>query len=326
MTPRFNSPSFEWVLRSLVETLDSIGYRGELVEQGYHYRDFLAPGTPDRLIDAALFGRTPPDYHTALIGIAMPNGESGETLINSHRSLGAPIIIEIGEPEIGIWSVGHRPDQTRKQHSFDLPKFRAWVKAHTSELSPTEFLRTKNIKKGPSFIQGSLFAGLIPELEDRIAETLEELYGDNAGAHAAELVATMRAHGAFCALVTGGFTLYSGYVREFLGFDNDQANRLEIVDGRLTGRVLKPVLDRLAKQACLLRLCQELSITPREAVAVGDGANDLAMVLSAGLGVAYHAQSMLAGAAAMRVDHGDLTALLYAQGYRASEIGANAGS
>ena len=137
---------------------------------------------------------------------------------------------------------------------------------------------------------------------------------------AAELVATMHAHGAFCALVTGGFSVYSGYVRELLGFDHDQANRLEIVDGKLTGGVRKPILDRHAKQAGLMRLCQELSITPRQAIAVGDGANDLAMVLSAGLGVAYRGKPVLAEAAAMRVDHGDLTALLYAQGYRAREI------
>ena len=141
---------------------------------------------------------------------------------------------------------------------------------------------------------------------------------------AAELVASMRANGAFCALVTGGFSIYSGYVRTLLGFDSDQANRLEIVDGALTGRVLKPILDRHAKQACLLQLCQKLSLTPRDALAVGDGANDLAMVLSAGLGVAYHGKPILAAAAAMRVDHGDLTALLYAQGYRASEFTSKA--
>lgn len=137
---------------------------------------------------------------------------------------------------------------------------------------------------------------------------------------AAELVATMRAHGAFCALLTGGFSVYSGYVRELLGFDHDQANVLDVIEGKLTGRVRKPVLDRQAKQAGMIRLCQELSITPRETIAVGDGANDLAMVLSAGLGVAFRARPVLAEAAAMRVDHGDLTALLYAQGYRAAEI------
>ena len=137
---------------------------------------------------------------------------------------------------------------------------------------------------------------------------------------ALELVATMRANGAFCALVSGGFTVYSEYVREMVGFDHDQANRLEIVDGKLTGRVVKPVLDRHAKRACLLRLAGELSISPVETVAVGDGANDLAMVLAAGMGVAYHGKPILAEIAAMRIDHGDLRAILYAQGYGEQRI------
>lgn len=137
---------------------------------------------------------------------------------------------------------------------------------------------------------------------------------------AIELVATMRANGAYCALVSGGFTFYSEYVRERVGFDYDQANRLEILDGKLTGRIIKPVLDRHAKQDCLLRLAGKLDLTPRQAVAVGDGANDLAMVLAAGLGVAYRGKPILAEAAALRVDHGDLTALLYAQGYREKDI------
>ena len=137
---------------------------------------------------------------------------------------------------------------------------------------------------------------------------------------AVELVATMRANGAYCALVSGGFTIYSDYVRERVGFDLDQANHLEIVDGKLTGRVIKPILDRHAKQACLIRLADELSVSPTESIAVGDGANDLAMVLAAGLGVAYHGKPILAETAAMRVDHGDLTALLYAQGYRKDEF------
>lgn len=158
-------------------------------------------------------------------------------------------------------------------------------------------------------------------LEGLDAPVLEKLQGNirvNPGA--AELVATMRANGAYCALVSGGFTVYSEYVRELVGFDHDQANRLEIVDGKLTGRVVEPILDRLAKQACLLGLAKDLAISPGLTVAVGDGANDLAMVLAAGLGVAYRAKPILAETAAMRIDHGDLTALLYAQGYRDDEI------
>jgi phosphoserine phosphatase len=159
---------------------------------------------------------------------------------------------------------------------------------------------------------------MLEGLDAPVLEKMREKIIVNPGA--AELVATMRANGAHCALVSGGFTVYSEYVRELLGFDTDQANRLEIVDGKLTGRVLAPILDRQAKQACLLRLSKELSISPALAIAVGDGANDLAMIVAAGLGVAYHGKPILAETAAMRIDHGDLTALLYAQGYRQEEI------
>ena len=159
---------------------------------------------------------------------------------------------------------------------------------------------------------------MLEGLDVAVAEKLRSNIKVNPGA--IELVATMRANGACCALVSGGFTIYSEYVRELAGFDLDQANHLEIVDGKLTGRVVKPILDRHAKQACLLRLAGELSVPPAATVAVGDGANDLAMVLAAGLGVAYYGKPILAETATMRVDHGDLTALLYAQGYREEEI------
>lgn len=159
-----------------------------------------------------------------------------------------------------------------------------------------------------------MLAGMDAEVLDRMRENIRV----NPGARA--LVATMRANGAYCALVSGGFTVYSGHVAERVGFDIHQANRLEIVDGKLTGRVIKPILDRHAKQAFLLTLTQERGISPRETLAIGDGANDLAMVLVAGLGIAYHAKPILAAAAGMRIEYGDLTAPLYAQGYRGEEI------
>ncbi len=157
------------------------------------------------------------------------------------------------------------------------------------------------------------------------AGVLEQLYGRivlNPGA--AELVATMRRHGARCALVSGGFTMFSRHVRERLGFDVDQANELEVDGGKLTGRVVEPILDRRSKRDCLERLARELALAPQQTMAVGDGANDLDMVKAAGLGVAYRAKPILAEAAGMRVDHGDLTALLYAQGYRREDIAATA--
>lgn len=158
-------------------------------------------------------------------------------------------------------------------------------------------------------------------LEGLDASLLEKRFaGIKVNPGAIQLVATMRANGAYCALVSGGFTVYSDHVRKLIGFDHAQANRLEVADGKLTGRVAEPVLDRDAKRACLMQMADKLSITPAEAVAVGDGANDLAMVKAAGLGVAYHGKPILAEAADLRVDHGDLTALLYAQGYRAEEF------
>jgi phosphoserine phosphatase len=160
--------------------------------------------------------------------------------------------------------------------------------------------------------------GMLAGLDGVALERLYERISVNPGA--VELVATMRRHGAYCALVSGGFTVFSHYVRDRTGFDCDQANRLEINSGKLTGRVVEPILDRRSKRDCLERLARDLSLAPHQTIAVGDGANDLEMIRAAGLGVAYRAKPILAEAATMRVDYADLTALLYAQGYRREDI------
>lgn len=134
------------------------------------------------------------------------------------------------------------------------------------------------------------------------------------------LVGTMRAHGAYTVLVSGGFDYFTGRVRRLAGFDADVANRLEMCDGALTGRVVEPVFGRDAKLATLRRLAAARGLTPAQTLAVGDGANDLAMIRAAGLGVAWRAKPIVAAGAPVRIDHGDLTALLYLQGYRASEF------
>jgi phosphoserine phosphatase len=136
------------------------------------------------------------------------------------------------------------------------------------------------------------------------------------------LVATMRRDGAATALVTGGFTVFADRVAVELGFDRVVANRLEIVGERLTGRVLPPIVTAEAKRQELRALAAELGIAPDAALAVGDGANDLPMLAIAGLGVAFHAKPVVAGAARMRLDHADLTGLLYAQGYGKAEFAA----
>jgi phosphoserine phosphatase len=137
---------------------------------------------------------------------------------------------------------------------------------------------------------------------------------------AATLVATMRAHGAFCALVSGGFTFFTNRVREKLGFDLDQANTLHDDGKALTGTVAEPILDRDAKLATLSRLCAERGIPLADALTVGDGANDLAMLRAAGLGVAFRAKPIVAREARARVDHTGLGALLFAQGYRRADF------
>jgi phosphoserine phosphatase len=130
------------------------------------------------------------------------------------------------------------------------------------------------------------------------------------------LVATMRAHGAYTCLVSGGFTLFTQTIGAMIGFDEDRSNIL-LVDGdaKFSGRVAEPVLGREAKLDALRELQKRLGLVPEETMAIGDGANDIPMIEAAGLGVSYHGKPAVAQAAAARIDHGDLTALLYAQGY-----------
>jgi phosphoserine phosphatase len=135
-----------------------------------------------------------------------------------------------------------------------------------------------------------------------------------------ELVMTMRAHGAYTCLISGGFTLFTHAVAAMIGFQEDRANALQVWDGKLTGEVAEPILGRAAKLATLTELRESFDLDNIDTLVVGDGANDLGMIESAGLGVAYHAKPAVAAAAAARIDYGDLTALLYAQGYRREEF------
>lgn len=136
---------------------------------------------------------------------------------------------------------------------------------------------------------------------------------------AAPLLATMKAHGAYCLLVSGGFTFFTSRIRDALGFDADESNQLEIMNGTLTGKVIEPILDKHAKREALLREAARLSIATSDVLAVGDGANDLPMLLEAGLGVAYRAKPAVQAEAKARINHSDLSALLYLQGYAKNE-------
>ena len=153
------------------------------------------------------------------------------------------------------------------------------------------------------------------------AETLELTYERISYTPGAEaLVATMKAHGAFTVLVSGGFRFFTSRVRAHCGFDRDLANELEIANGRLTGTVSEPILDRHTKLQTLISVAAERQLPLTLTMTVGDGANDLDMIKAAGLGVAFHAKPVVAAEARARIDHGDLTALLFAQGYHRDEF------
>jgi phosphoserine phosphatase len=156
---------------------------------------------------------------------------------------------------------------------------------------------------------------------EALARVYEERVRLNPGAR--ELVATMRAHGAATMLVSSGFTYFTGAVAAACGFDSEQANELLHESGTFTGFVREPVLGRDAKLRALNEAIAEHNLDFADVIAVGDGANDVAMIARAGLGVAWHAKPILAAAADAVVAHGDLTSLLYLQGYRAEEIRAS---
>ena len=130
------------------------------------------------------------------------------------------------------------------------------------------------------------------------------------------LIATMKAHGAYTALVSGGFTAFTSHVAAALGFDEHRANTLLVENNTLTGKVADPILGQQAKLDRLHAIAHARGLEAADAIAVGDGANDLAMLAEAGLGVALHAKPHVQESSLIRINHGDLTALLYLQGYR----------
>jgi phosphoserine phosphatase len=190
----------------------------------------------------------------------------------------------------------------------------AGVKAQVSEI-------TERAMRGELAFEGALRerVGMLTGLS---VDALQSCYDDrvrlNPGAKT--LVQTMAAHGARCALVSGGFTFFTSRVAEAAGFHLNRANTLIEEGGKLTGHVGDPILGKEAKLAALREETSALGLTPADALAVGDGANDLAMIEVAGLGVAYRAKPIVAAQAHAKVDHADLTALLYFQGYKASEF------
>jgi phosphoserine phosphatase len=187
---------------------------------------------------------------------------------------------------------------------------RAEVSAVTERAMRGEIAFETALRERVALLKG-LPVGIVDEL-------LESSITLQPGARA--LVQTMRADGAYCCLVSGGFTLFTSRIAEILGFHEHRANRLVTRDGRLTGEVEEPILGHEAKRNALIELRQRFALARQAVLAVGDGANDIGMLAEAGLGVAYRAKPAVAAAAHVRIDHGDLASLLYLQGYRRGEF------
>jgi phosphoserine phosphatase len=160
----------------------------------------------------------------------------------------------------------------------------------------------------------ALLKGLPATVLDEAATRIRLMPG------ARTLLATLRGAGVRTALVSGGFTVFAEPIAAELGFDQLSANRLDIADGQIAGTVAQPILTRESKREALLQMAAECGVPLSATVAVGDGANDLPMLEAAGLGIAFHAKPAVAAASRWRLDHADLTGILYAQGYRQDEI------
>ena len=190
----------------------------------------------------------------------------------------------------------------------------AGLKAHVAAI--TERAMRGEIEFAPALrARVALLKGLpVSVVDEVIAKHITLTPGGKA------LVATMRKHGVYTCLVSGGFTLFTSRIAAMIGFNENRANELLIDGDTFSGEVAEPILGREAKLATLVDLRESSELDDIDTMAVGDGANDLAMIEAAGLGVAYHAKPAVAAAAAARIDHGDLTALLYAQGFKRSEF------
>ncbi|MEJ5019785.1 phosphoserine phosphatase SerB [Ochrobactrum vermis] len=250
--------------------------------------------------------------------IALPSGigsEEAETLL--RRSIdGAPIDVVVQEQERRRKKIliADMDSTMIQQECIDELAEEAGLREHVAAI--TARAMNGEIEFEPALRERvALLKGLPLNVIDKVISTRITLMPGGP-----ELVRTMRKHGAYTALVSGGFTSFTRRIAEMIGFNEERANKL-IDDGlHLTGLVTEPILGREAKVEKLLEIAERLGLTSDDAIAVGDGANDLGMIQLAGTGVALHAKPAVAAQARMRVDHGDLTALLYIQGYRKTDF------
>lgn len=248
------------------------------------------------------------------ISFAPPVGTDQRALADQLRAAVAPAPVDVV-----VQKAAHRKkklfvadmDSTMiDQECIDELADYAGLKAHVAAI--TERAMRGEIEFEPALRERvALLKGLPRSVVDEVIERKITL-----AAGGKELIATLRADGCYTCLVSGGFTLFTNEIAAKLGFDESRANELIVKNGKFAGLVQEPILGRAAKLATLRELTERLGILPEETMAIGDGANDLDMIAAAGLGVAIHAKPAVAAAAQARIDHGDLSALIYMTGLK----------
>ncbi len=281
----FSSPA------SPAVTDDVISIAGQVIGVGAARRD-LAPGVAAEL---ALDGPAPDGVSDKLRKLLAPQG--------------VDVFVHDGGPRRAKLFLADMDSTMIEQECIDELADYVGLKSEVSAI--TERAMRGEIAFEPALRERvALLRGLPVSVVDEIVEKRLTLMPGGRQA-----IATMRAKGTYTCLVSGGFTLFTSRIAAILGFHEHRSNELIVEDGKLAGRVEEPILGKEAKLSTLVELRERLKVEPSEVMAVGDGANDLAMLGEAGVGVAFRAKPAVAAAARARIDHGDLTGLLFLQGY-----------